>query len=345
MNRPEELQTIFASYTEEIDVSLHTLFASLPAVPLYDHLSYFMGFKNEQLKPEVVYGGKRIRSALMLLLADFYGDKAAGAAGALSLELFHNFTLIHDDIVDGDIMRRGRPTVWKLFGTDHAINSGDAQFILATEALARDDNKYSRELMEFMLAQYRLVIEGQYHDFFLTDAPLGHEDVTEEHYHLMIERKTAVLIAAGTQGAGIATGQSEAEQALLRTYALELGNAYQICDDVVSAWATTEQTGKENYGDIRERKKTLPILYAYQSLDEKGRSELESFFARTERLSEAEALAILKLMDSVGTHEAMRVVIDEKAAAAKAAANALALTSEQKETLVTIVDALLPEVK
>jgi geranylgeranyl diphosphate synthase type I len=345
MQSPIDVRNITPHYTSQIDTYLEHVFASAPDLPMYDHLAYFMGFKNEQLQPEVVYGGKRFRSSLLLMLGDWYGQSEAALPFAGALELYHNFTLIHDDVIDKDTHRRGRPTVWHLFGHDHAINDGDAQLLLVAEILATAavGSETARETQHFLLKQFQIVIEGQYLDFELTKATLGDPAVNRVAYEDMIRRKTAELLVAAAQGAGIITGQSEAECTLLKTYAHSLGMAYQICDDVVSIWASSETTGKRKYGDVKEKKKTLPILFAYEQLLPADRDQLARLYGQVE-LDDTACAAVISLLDSVDTKSVMEEIINEYAEAAKEAAQALTLTQEQRDTLCSLVDSLLPKV-
>jgi len=345
MQSPIDVRNITPLYTNQIDGYLKHVFATAPDLPMYDHLAYFMGFKNEQLQPEVVYGGKRFRSSLLLMLGDWYGQPEVALPFAGALELYHNFTLIHDDVVDKDTHRRGRPTVWHLFGHDHAINGGDAQLLMVAEILATAAARCeaARKTQHFLLKQFQIVIEGQYLDFELTSATLGDATVNQAAYEDMIRRKTAELIVAAAQGAGIIAGQSEAECQLLKTYAHSLGMAYQICDDVVSIWATSETTGKRNYGDIKEKKKTLPILFAYEQLAQADKSQLALLYSQTE-LDDTACESVIALLDTVDTKSAMEKIINEYAEAAKGAARALTLTKKQRDTLCALVDSLLPKV-
>jgi geranylgeranyl diphosphate synthase type I len=345
MQSTADVRNITPFYTSKIDAYLQQVFDSAPDLPMYDHLAYFMGFKNEQLQTEVVYGGKRFRSSLLLMLGDWYGQLEPALPFAGALELYHNFTLIHDDVVDKDTHRRGRPTVWHLFGSDHAINDGDAQHLMMAEILAAaaEGSAAARETQRFLLKQFRTVVEGQYLDFALTTATLGDAEVNQAAYEEMIRRKTAELIVAAAQGAGILAGQSEAECQLLKTYAQSLGMAYQMCDDVVSIWATSETTGKRNYGDIKEKKKTLPILFAYEQLAAAEKAQLAQLYSQAE-LSDADCETVITLLDSVGTKPAMEISINEYATKAKTAAQALTLTADQRDTLCCMVDSLLPKV-
>lgn len=346
VDSPHEVAAIIAPYTARIDTALEHIFTTTPDLPMYGHLAYFMGFANESLKPERTYGGKRFRSSLMAMLGDWYGEAEQAVTFAAALELFHNFTLIHDDVVDKDTHRRGRPTVWHLFGHDHAINDGDAQMIMMASLLAEAAGgvESGKRTQAFMLQQFLVVIEGQYLDFELTKAALTDEIVTEKNYEDMIRRKTAELIVVATEGAAIVSGQSQAEQTHLKEFGHQLGMAYQICDDVVSIWATSETTGKRNYGDLKERKKTLPVLFAHDRLSGNGRERLEELFASSQELSDTECEEVAALLASVGTQEKMEHVIHEHAGKAKEHIQALSLSADKKDTLSALVDSLLPRV-
>ncbi len=348
MQTPDNIKQLLSAQTERLDTELERFFSDTPTLPLYEHLAYFMGFKNEALEPHRTYGGKRFRASLMLLLANWYHNLEPTVPFAMALELYHNFTLIHDDVVDRDTHRRGRPTVWHLFGTDHAINDGDAQLLLVGELLAKAASEHPSPAgvlaQQFLLKQFRVVVEGQYLDFELTKAALGSPAATQANYIEMIRCKTAELIVAASKGAGIIAEQSPSELDNLERYGRSLGLAYQICDDVVSIWATSEATGKRNYGDIKERKKTLPVLYAYEQLDGRGRQQLQALFTTEHELSDADCEEVIALLDTVDTKGVMEAVITEHANAAKAAAGALSISSEQQATLSALVDSLLPTV-
>ena len=183
----------------------------------------------------------------MLLVADSYGLLEETLPAALSVELFHNFTLIHDDIVDHDELRRGRSTVWKLWGIDHAINTGDAQLVLALRALEdlRIPPECSAAVRARLLDHYLEVIEGQYLDFTLAAAKLHDPLVTEEAYLTMTEKKTSRLVQAATETAALVAGRSEDEVSALGVFGGKFGMAYQLYDDFQSIWGVPEKTGKK----------------------------------------------------------------------------------------------------
>lgn len=344
MQAPQEIKDLFSEYQTQIDSELEKVFDNTPGLPMYDHLAYFMGFKNEKLEPKITYAGKRFRSALMLMLGDWYGEKELVMPYAVALELYHNFTLIHDDVVDGDTMRRGRPTVWKLFGHDHAINDGDAQLLMVAQFLAAAGAKDRSRAQMFLLEQFLKVVEGQHRDFTLTEAKLGDEVVTEEDYRLMIHQKTADLIIAATVGAGIVAGVDNDELEKLKVYGEKLGMAYQVCDDVISIWTEGAKTGKRDYGDIIEKKKTLPVLYAYERMDSESKGKLLDIYNREETLSTDQCEQVIDLLNQTDVASVMQSEIDEYAKDAKSAAASLSLPNECKEKLENIVDTLLPKV-
>lgn len=347
MDKPQEIARLFHEYGTEIDDGLRAFFAELPRHDMYAHLAYFMGFRDENLKPMDAYGGKRFRSAIALMLGDWYGLRKETLPLALSIELFHNFTLIHDDIVDGDTLRRGRETVWKKWGVAHAINDGDAQALLASGVVftSTADPRRLIEAHTFLMKQYVRVTEGQFFDFTLTDMHLGDERITVEAYCSMVERKTSDLIIGATGVVGVLAQVSRTEQEALETYGRNLGLAYQVCDDVISIWGDATFTGKRPHNDIYERKKTLPILYAYERLTNDERATLVHHYNKKEPLSEADVATIISLLERVGTYAHMREEVSRFAKEAQDAVFALAITPKQQSVLRDVVDVLLPDIK
>lgn len=349
MRSTQDVQDIFGAYTRVLDDELSRFLNELSKtnLDLYKHITYFLGFADESLNPQRVYGGKRFRPSLILMLTDWYGKENEALPVALSVELFHNFTLIHDDVVDGDELRRGRPTVWKLWGKHHAINDGDALLLLAHLVLAEktNDPEILRKILCVLLPQYQKVVEGQYLDFVLAEVDLDDKKVTKEMYFDMVGKKTATLIAASAQAAGIISSVSADEQNLLYKYGYELGVAYQISDDLVSIWDSGKMEGDRLYNDIYERKKTLPILSALEMLPQKQRNTLVSVFNSREDLSEKDAKEIAAMLSGVDVQTYVRRVIETHVEKAKYAAQSLSLDSKHKGTLCDIVDVLLPAVE
>lgn len=346
MKQPTEVLDIFKEYSEEVEGELVSFLERTETPKMYGMMRYFLGFTDESFTSGQVYGGKRFRSSLCLLIADMYNSRTEALQTAASLELYHNFTLIHDDIVDKDELRRGRPTVWKVWGIDHAINTGDAQLILSVlKILGKSPLSAETQiaLMSFLGEQYLAVIEGQHLDFTMSDEPVEGENNTEKVYFEMIAKKTAVLIAAATRSAGIAAGLDVSEQEVLWDYGYNLGLAYQLNDDLVSIWGDPEVTGKAAHNDIKERKKTLPILYVYAQLAGDDKTLFRALYNGEGPLSDSSVHEVVSLLDKHRAYEYVRGFVDEYSQKAKDSVAKLSCGEQGKETLLQIVEALLPD--
>jgi geranylgeranyl diphosphate synthase type I len=234
---------------------------------LYAMMAYHMGWEGEGAGVEA--RGKRIRPLLVCLTcAAAGGDWEKSLPAAAATELIHNFSLIHDDIEDNSPLRRGRPTVWKIWGIPQAINTGDAMFTLAhltimgLEATCSIQSAFqaSAILQETCLE----LTQGQYLDmtFEIEKEP------SIEAYWLMVSGKTAALLAACTQLGSLAAGCSQEDQQAYHEFGHALGLAFQAQDDYLGIWGETEITGKSVESDLATGKKTLPILYG---LHQKGK--------------------------------------------------------------------------
>lgn len=337
--------TTLSSYGRRIDPLAEKLFTK-STLPMYGMLRYFMGFTDEHFTPIQPIAGKRFRPGLLLFLADAYNVADEALGSALSVELFHNFTLIHDDIEDHDELRRGRPTVWKVWGVEEAINTGDAQFVLCMLAL-KEGNTLPFPLLsnieQFLLERYLEVFEGQHLDFALALKPLTDEAVTEASYLTMIEKKTAVLVGAGTKAAGLCAGRPADETDALYTFGRTFGLAYQMFDDYRSIWLDAETTGKAHAGDLRERKKTLPVLRARDTLTGEDKTRFLELYAR-EETTDSDIEELLRLLEKTDAKSYTRSHIDALLAEAEGALSTLSISDEAKRELNDIVRALVPNV-
>ena len=348
MKTPEKVLDIFKKYSPIINSELKEILKRDCTPHMYGMMSYFMGFTDKDFKPVEGYGGKRFRSSLCLLIADMYDKLDSAVAPATSLELYHNFTLIHDDIVDKDELRRGRPTVWKLWGVDHAINTGDAQLILANKALLNaspDDINIRQRLFECLNECYLTVIEGQHIDFNVGNMRVDDTDISEELYFNLISKKTAYLIGASTKSAGIAAGLDSESIEALWEYGYNLGLAYQLNDDLVSIWGDSEVTGKTPYNDIQEKKKTLPVLYAYAQLMDDEKKHFSELYDVEGSLSEESIKEVVLILEDTFAYEYVWKKVEQYAEKSKEAVSSLKLNKSNKDILHSIVDALLPEMK
>ncbi|MGW6645186.1 polyprenyl synthetase family protein [Streptomyces iakyrus] len=227
--------------------------------------AYSFGWCEAGGAPAVASGGKGVRQALAVLGAEAAGAPGrAGVAAAVAVELVHTFSLLHDDIMDGDADRRGRPTVWKAYGTGPAVLAGDALFALAVETLAAQPR--GAEAVRTLSAALEELVRGQADDLLYADRPwTGPERVRPDEYRAMAERKTGALLGCAAALGAVLGGAGPGTAAALDRAGRHLGVAFQIVDDVLGIWGDPRVTGKPVHGDLRERKKTFPVLVALGS--------------------------------------------------------------------------------
>ncbi len=264
-----------------------------PAAGVYEMVRYHLGLDGTGAP-----AGKRLRPLLGLLAyASITGRYEPGLPGAAAVELGHNFSLVHDDIEDGDIERRHRPTLWTKYGIPQAINTGDMLFSLSRVALHRltelgySDAKVLR-LMRLYDETCVALCEGQYIDIWTSE----HDDVMSvELYFDMIGRKTAALISASIEAGAVLATDDEAIIRRYHTFGWALGLAFQLNDDLLSIWGQEAATGKEPT-DLLRHKKTLPVIYGFEHGTSADRERLRAFYHDRRPMPEriAEVLAILE---------------------------------------------------
>ena len=232
---------------------------------LYDPLLYILGL-----------GGKRVRPVLVLMAADIFGtDYRKAMDAALAIEMFHNFSLIHDDIMDDAPLRRGKRTVHELWNVNTGILSGDAMLISAYRLFESYEDKTFRELARLFSKTAIEVCEGQQYDMDFETR----EDVSIEEYLKMIEFKTAVLVGASLQMGAIVAEASREWQEKIFEYGRLLGMAFQLQDDYLDAFGDPKNFGKQTGGDIIENKKTFLFLVALKNSEKKEALQLEHLYS------------------------------------------------------------------
>ena len=263
---------------------------------VYEMIRYHLGLDGSE-GPR----GKRMRPLLGLLAyTSIAGEHTAALPGAAAVELGHNFSLVHDDIEDGDTERRHRPTLWAVQGVPQAINTGDLIFSLSRVALHRlsdlgfSDSKVLR-LMRLYDETCVLLCEGQYIDIATSDrdAPM-----TVELYFDMIGRKTAALIAASIEAGALLATDDDEVIARYRRFGWSLGLAFQLNDDLLGIWGEEHKTGKVPT-DVARNKKTLPVLYALEHAVPADRERLVELRALAEP-SDAEVAEIVAILERAG---------------------------------------------
>jgi geranylgeranyl diphosphate synthase type I len=258
--------TLIRIFRDEIENELHRAVASAgdsELEELHTMLAYHMGWHGEGAGLKAT--GKRIRPLLVLLSsASAGGEWSRALPAAAAVELVHNFSLIHDDIEDNSPLRRGRPTVWKLWGIPQAINTGDAMFTLAHLALLRLNETTSKEIT---LEAARILgttclhlTQGQYLDISYEDRI----NLNLEDYWPMVRGKTAALLACCTELGALVAEVDPTTQARYRGFGCDLGLAFQAQDDLLGIWGEASQIGKSNLSDLVEGKKSLPVLYGLE---------------------------------------------------------------------------------
>ena len=245
--------------------------------------------------------GKRMRPLLGLLAyASIAGDHARALPGAAAVELGHNFSLVHDDIEDGDVERRHRSTLWAIHGIPQAINAGDMLFTLSRVALHRltdlgfSDAKVLR-LMRLYDDTCLALCEGQYLDIWASEqtAPMS-----VELYFDMIGRKTAALISASVESGALLATDDETVIARYRAFGWALGVAFQLNDDLLGIWGKESTTGKEPT-DVARHKMTLPVIYAYEHASQGERVTFDKIW-RTESPDDAQVAEAVALIEKLG---------------------------------------------
>ena len=221
-------------------------------------------------------GGKRLRPVLTLVAAELLDTPYEEALdAALAIEIFHNFSLVHDDIMDDAPLRRGQETVHEKWDINTGILSGDAMLIRAYQLFENYEGKEFRELAKIFSKTAIEVCEGQQYDVDFETR----DDVTIPEYLKMIEYKTAVLVGAALKMGAIVAGASESSQESLYNYGRDLGIAFQLQDDYLDAFGDPETFGKQVGGDIIENKKTFLYLTALQKLEKDESQQLKHLFS------------------------------------------------------------------
>jgi len=268
----------------------------------YEMIRYHLGLDHDGAP-----AGKRVRPLLGLLAyASIVGDHAAALPGAAAVELGHNFSLVHDDIEDGDRERRHRPTLWALHGVAQAINAGDMLFSLSRVALHRlsdlgfSDAKVLR-LMRLYDQTCVALCEGQYIDIATSESD-GLMSV--ELYFDMIGRKTAALIAASVEAGALLATDDDEVIARYRAFGWALGLAFQLNDDLLGIWGAERSTGKEPT-DIARHKKTLPVIYAFEHAGPEDRDRLAELYRQSQPTTD-DVAEIIALLERSGAHDFTR---------------------------------------
>jgi geranylgeranyl diphosphate synthase, type II len=320
MHSIEQLQTIINKAIAD------TKYTSKPA-ELYEPISYLM-----QL------GGKRMRPVLVLISTELFGgDVLKALDAAIGIELFHNFTLMHDDIMDKAPLRRGNPTVHVKWNESAAILSGDVMFVEAYKLMIKVEDSILRKVLDIFSDTASGVCQGQQADMNFEKR----DHVGLEEYIEMIRLKTAVLLA-GSMQIGALIGGAEKEQAdLLYEFGENLGLAFQLQDDILDVYGDPEKFGKQVGGDILADKKTFLLIKARELASRETALDLDKWLNNSDVLPENKVHAITTIYNSIGVRKLAEAEMENYVLKALDALDKIAVDNSRKELLRGFAEQLL----
>ncbi len=257
---------------------------------------YHFGWWDEHGRPTGADAGKAIRPALVLLGTQAVGGAAhAALPAAVAVELVHNFSLLHDDVMDGDTTRRHRATAWHVFGVNPAILAGDALLTLALDVLAGSGHPKAQQAIRVLSAAVQRLLDGQSADLAFEER----DDVRLAECVRMAECKTGSLLGAACALGALFGGGRPEQVEHLRSFGEQVGLAFQFVDDLLGIWGDPEVTGKPVYSDLRNRKKSLPVVAALTS-DTPAARELESLYRAEQPLAQVDLARAAELIETSG---------------------------------------------
>lgn len=294
---------------------------------LYDPIEYSMSL-----------GGKRLRPVMCLAACSLFTDNYRQAMpAALALEMFHNFTLLHDDVMDNADIRRNQPTVKAKYGVNTAILSGDEMLIEAYKLLSQTDTPAFSLVLSTFSQTATEVCEGQQYDMEFETRT----DVTLDQYLEMIRLKTAVLLAGAIKIGALIGGGNAKDIDALYDYSIDLGLAFQLQDDLLDTFGDEKTFGKAIGGDIMENKKTYLLISALKNADEEQKKELLGWIANTNAVRDEKVGAVRALYEKTGAKKATEAKMEALYAQAMATLREMDISAEGKRFFADFGDMLL----
>ena len=294
---------MFARYRSDLNDSMRS-YLSDDHTAVYDMLRYYLGWVDTDGNPCLATEGKALRPTLCLFACEATGGSVGQAMpAAVALELIHSFSLIHDDIQDGDETRHHRPTLWAVWDVPKALTAGNVLRMVADRSLDQlvdrgMDHARALDVVCLLTEAYLEMVEGQYLDISYE----GRHDIGMRQYFEMIARKTGALIRCSLNlGALIGSGDPAAVDAF-RSFGRSLGYVFQIQDDVLGVWGDQQSTGKPVGADITRKKSSLPVVHAMSESEGSAHRLLVDIY-RKESLDEGDVADVLEIMDGVRTRE------------------------------------------
>lgn len=279
-------------------------------------------------------GGKRIRPLLMLLAYNLYKDDVdALLSQAAGIETYHNYTLLHDDLMDKADMRRNKPTVHKVWNDNTAILSGDAMLVLAYRLMEDCPEKYLKKVADVFTQTALEICEGQQWDVEFETR----NDVTVDEYIEMIRLKTSVLLAAALKIGAVMGDATPQDTQKLYDFGIKMGLAFQLQDDFLDVYGDPEVFGKNIGGDILCNKKTFMLITALSLADSRQKGVLEEWISRTDFCPHEKIKAVTALYDQIGIGRICEEKINEYYAEGLSLLESVAVPAETKAELKTFV--------
>ena len=317
----------FKYYSRMLEEGLKKVSLGSKPDTLYDPVKYILDI-----------GGKRVRPVLALMsCSSFDSNPNLALKAALSIELFHNFTLIHDDIMDSANTRRGKETVHKKWGVNSGVLSGDVMLIMAYQLLENYDSKTYLELNKLLNKTAKQVCEGQQMDM---DFELK-SNVEFEEYIKMIEFKTAVLLGCSLKMGAIIADASKEDQEFIYQYGINLGLAFQFQDDYLDTFGQQNKVGKKIGGDILENKKTVLFHMAIANSNESQKEKILELYSSKENTSEDKINKITSLFIETKADKSSLELVDQYTQKAIKLINCLSFDQTKKNDFINFSNSLM----
>ena len=292
----------------------------------------------EPIKYVLSIGGKRIRPTLMLLAYNLFKDDPQSILmPACALETYHNYTLLHDDLMDNAELRRGKATVHKKWNANTAILSGDSMLVLAYQRMAQCRHDKLKEVLDLFTETALEIGEGQQYDMDFEHR----NDVSEDEYIEMIRLKTSVLLACAMKIGAILADAPAADADRLYHFGEQVGLAFQLQDDYLDVYGDTKIFGKAIGGDIVSNKKTYMLINAYNRANDRQRTELEHWVKLEEFNPSEKIAAITRLYNEIGIDKLAKEKIEQHFRASRKILDEVAIDAQRKTELAAYVDNMM----
>jgi len=320
MKKLKDLQLLIEEAIVKLDIPRHP-------VELYEPVKYILSL-----------GGKRMRPALLLMACDLFGGNVEAALSpALAIEVFHNFTLVHDDIMDNAPLRRGKATVHERWGQNAGILSGDVMLVLAYQLMMKVEDRLLRTVLDVFSTTAVGVCEGQQLDMDFEKR----QTVGIDEYLEMIRLKTSVLLGGALKIGALIGGADLADADLLYSFGEHLGIAFQLQDDILDVYGDPDKFGKQVGGDIMSNKKTYLLIKALELANWSQANELNDWINSKDFDGEQKVNAVTDIYNQLNVRQYAENEMETHAEKAFKALDEISLPTEQKQYLRYFADGLL----